>query len=165
MHATTDFFRGYCLFTTTFAWRSLTTGGTCITQPSRPRGRSHSQCCCVAFPGAVIAITTINTSSSFSHACACHAYIHVCMYVYLPKFKNKCTTTMIPIAVPWVFYSNNIICFRTKYGANLEIRFCQVFFLINLSIHQDPRNNWRVPFKIQNFARFSVGRRPSNEVI
>ena len=49
MHATTGFFLGYCLPTTTFAWRSLTTGGTCITQPSRPRGRSHSQCCCVVF--------------------------------------------------------------------------------------------------------------------
>ena len=34
-------------------------GATCIIiQPSRPRGRSHSQCCCVASPGAVIAITT-----------------------------------------------------------------------------------------------------------
>ena len=43
MHATTGFFRGYCLLTTTFAWRSLTTGETCIIQPSRPRGRSHSQ--------------------------------------------------------------------------------------------------------------------------
>ena len=87
MHATTGFFRGYCLLTTTFAWRSLTTGGTCIIQPSRPRGCSHSQCCRVTFPGAVIVVTTI--SSSFSHACACHFYIHVCMYVYLPKFNNQ----------------------------------------------------------------------------
>ena len=82
MHVTTGFFRGYCLLTTTFAWRSLTTRGTCIIQPSRPRGRSHSQCCCVAFSGAVIVLTT--TSSSFSHACACHVYIHVCMYVRVP---------------------------------------------------------------------------------
>ena len=29
-------------------------------------------------------------------------------------------------------------------------------FCINLSIHQDPKNNWRVPIKIQNFARFSL---------
>ena len=44
-------------------------------------------CCCVAFPGAVIVLTTI--SSSFSHASACHVYIHVCMYVYLPKFNKQ----------------------------------------------------------------------------
>ena len=30
------------------------------------------------------------------------------------------------------------------------------FYFINLSIHQDLENNWRVPFKIQNFARFSL---------
>ena len=36
MHASTGFFRGYCLLTTTFAWRSLTTGRTCTIQPSRP---------------------------------------------------------------------------------------------------------------------------------
>ena len=88
MHATTGFFRLNCLLTTTFAWRSLTTTwGTRIIQPSRPRGRNHSQCCCVAFIGAVIVIAT--TSSSFSHACACHVYIHVCMYVYLPKFNEQ----------------------------------------------------------------------------
>ena len=65
----------YLVLITTFAWRSLSTGGTCIIQPSRSRGRSHSQFCCVAFPSTVIVITT--TSSSFSHACACHVYIHV----------------------------------------------------------------------------------------
>ena len=68
-----------------------------IIQPSRPRGRSHSQCCCVAFPGAVIVITT--TSSSFSHACACHVYIHVRTCTYRNSI-NECTT-MIPTAVPW----------------------------------------------------------------
>ena len=67
-----------CLTTTTFAWRSLTTGATCIIQPWTPRERSHSQCCCVAFPGARIVITTLSTS--FSHAYACHVYI-TCMYV------------------------------------------------------------------------------------
>ena len=135
----------YCLLTTTFVWRSLTTGGACTIQPSRPRGRSHSQCCCVAFPGAVIVITT--TSSSCSHACACHAYIHVCTCTYRNSI-NKCTT-LIPTAVPWgLFYSNFIICFGAKYDANLDVMPCQVYF-INLSIHQDPKNNWRVPFKIQ----------------
>ena len=37
----------------------------------------------------------------------------------------------------------------------LEIMSCQVLF-INLSIHQDPKNNCRVPFKIHFFARFSL---------
>ena len=72
---------------------------------------------------------------------------------------------MIPTAVPGgFFYSNFITCFGTKYDANLEVMSCQVYF-VNLSIHQDPRKNWRVSFKIQNFARFSLGRRPSNKVI
>ena len=30
------------------------------------------------------------------------------------------------------------------------------FYFINLSIHQDPITNWRLPFKIQNFAHFSL---------
>ena len=90
--ATTGFFRGCCLRTTTFAWRSLTTGGTCITQPSRPRGRSHSQCCCVAFSGAVIVIAT--TSFSFSHACACYVYIHVCVRVST-KIQQKKKNALI----------------------------------------------------------------------
>ena len=56
---------------------------------------------------------------------------------------------MIPTAVPWGFaYSNNIICFGTKYDANLEMLSRQ-FYFINLFAHQDPNNNWRVPFKIQ----------------
>ena len=38
---TTKHAPSYCLLTTTFEWRSLTTGGTSIIQPSRPRGRSH----------------------------------------------------------------------------------------------------------------------------
>ena len=72
---------------------------------------------------------------------------------------------MIPIAVPWgSFYRNFIICFGTKYDAILEDISSQILF-INLSMHQDPKNNWRVPFKIQYFARFSLGRRPSNKVI
>ena len=36
---------------------------------------------------------------------------------------------MIPTAVPWgFFYRNIIICFGTKYDANLEIMSCQVIF-------------------------------------
>ena len=44
---------------------------------------------CVAFPGAVIVITT--SSSLFSHACACHVYIYiiVSMYMYLPQFNRQ----------------------------------------------------------------------------
>ena len=72
---------------------------------------------------------------------------------------------MIPTAIPWEFFhSNIIICFRTKYDANLKVMSCQVLF-IDLSIHQDPKNNWRVLFKIEIFARFSLGRRPSNKVV
>ena len=123
----------YCLLTTTFECRRLTTGGTCLIQPSRPRGRSYSQCCCVNFPGAVVVITT--TSSSLSHACACHVYIHRCMYVYLPKFRNKCTSTVIPTAVPsGLFHSFITIWLRTKYDANLEIVSYQVLFYQSLHI-------------------------------
>ena len=96
-----------------------------IIQPSRPRGRSHSQCYCVAFPGALIVITT--TSFSFSHACACHVYVHVCTCSYRNSI-NKCTT-MIPASVSWgVFYRNFIICSGTKYDASLKVISCQVFF-------------------------------------
>ena len=71
---------------------------------------------------------------------------------------------MIPTAVSWgVFDSNIVICFETKYGANLEC--LAKFYFVNLSIHQDPKNNWSVPFKMHFFARFSLGRRPSDKVI
>ena len=75
---------------------------------SRPRGRRYSQCCRVAFLGAVIVITT--TSSSFSHACCCHTYLSmsVCTCIYRSKI-NKCTTTMIPTAVPWGFFSFTLL--------------------------------------------------------
>ena len=72
--------------------------------------------------------------------------ISMCVRAYRNSI-NKCTT-MIPTAVPWgFFYSNFIICFGTKYDSNLEVISCQVFF-INLSIHQDPKSNWRVPFRM-----------------
>ena len=58
---------------------------TCVIPPSRPRGRSYSQCCCVAFSGAVI-VTTI-TSSSFQ-SCVRLPRLYPCMYVYLPKFNK-----------------------------------------------------------------------------
>ena len=78
----------YCLLNTTFKWRSLTTGGTCIIQLSMPRGRCHSQSCYVALPGAVIKITS--TSSSFSLAWARRVYIHVYTCTYRNSI-NKCT--------------------------------------------------------------------------
>ena len=62
---------------------------------------------------------------------------------------------MIPTAVLWDFFYSKYFLFWDKNDANLEIMSCQVFF-INLSIHQDPKNNWRVPFKIHFFARFSL---------
>ena len=45
-----------------------------------------------------------------------------------------------------ICFTVNILCVGTKYYANLEIMSCQVYF-INLSIHQDQSNSWRVPFK------------------
>ena len=90
-------------------------------------------------------------------------YIHVCTCTYRNSI-NKCTT-VIPTAVLWgFFYRNFIICFGTRYDTNLEVMSCHVYF-INLSILQGPKNNWRVPLKIQNFARVSLGRRPPNKVI
>ena len=118
----------YSLRTTTFEWRSLTTGGTCILRPSRPRGRSHSQCCCVAFPGAVIVITT--TSSSFSHARACHVYIHVCIYMYLPKF-NKQMHYYDPYRSTTGFFSVislDLFVLAQNITTILEIMSCQVLF-------------------------------------
>ena len=127
MHATAGFLRGYCLLTTTFAWRSLTTGGTCIIQPSRSRGRSHWQCWCVAFPGAVVVIST--TPSSFGYACSCHVCIHVLCTCTCRYPRNKCTSTMILTALPrGFFYSHLIFCFWTKYAASLEIMPCHVLF-------------------------------------
>ena len=115
MHATTDFFRGYRLLPTTFAWRSLTTGGTCIIQPSRSQECSHSQCCCVAFSGAVMVTTT--THSSFSHACACHVYIHV-VYVGTCTYRNsiiKCTTYYDPCRnIMGIFLQQSCCLFRDK---------------------------------------------------
>ena len=102
-------------------------------------------------------------SSSFSHACPCHVYVYPCMYVYLPKF-NKQTHYYNPYrSTMGIFYSNILICFGTKYDANLE--YLAKFYFINLSKHQDSKNNWSVPFKVHFFARFSLGRRPSNKVI
>ena len=52
---------------------------------------------------------------------------------------NKCTT-IIPTAVPWGFF-HSVICFGTKYYANLEIMSCQVLF-INLSITGEYRSKY-----------------------
>ena len=38
-------------------------------------------------------------------------------------------------------------------------------YFINFSMHQDPKNNWKVSFKIHFFSRLSLGRRLSNKVI
>ena len=73
---------------------------------------------------------------------------------------NKCTT-MIPTALRWRFCTANIVCFGTKYDANLELKSCQVLF-INLFMHQDPKNIWRVPFKIHFFFRTSRSSRSAS---
>ena len=122
--------------------------------PSRPRGRSHSQCCCVAFSGAVIAITT--TSSSFL-SCVRLPRLYPCMYVYLPKFSTQMhyydtyrSSTMR------IFLTVNIIfCFGTKYDANVEIMSCQVLFCQPL---HTSRSEEKLKSTVQNtiFARFSL---------
>ena len=53
----------------------------------------------------------------FSHASACHVYIHVCSYRYRNSI-NKCTT-MTPTEVLWGVFQVNMICFETKHDANL----------------------------------------------
>ena len=129
----------YGLLTTTFEWRSLTTGGTCIIQASRPRGRSHSQCCCVAFPGAVIVllppprlvmralvlrcglerkekeVSILRGPAQladlqgalcvpiYNLTLATSISMYVCTCTYRNSI-NKCTTTMIPTAVPCFFF-------------------------------------------------------------
>ena len=77
----------YCLHTTTFKWRNLTTGGTCIIQPLRRQGRSYSQCCCVAFSGGV----RCNRNHSYlflvlviMRALVTSISMYVCMYVCVP---------------------------------------------------------------------------------
>ena len=67
---------------------------------------------------------------------------------------------MIPTAVPWgYFYSNIIVCFVTKYDANLEC--LGKFYFINLSIHQDPKitGEYRSKYKILRASRFDGGLR------
>ena len=116
MHATTGFFCGYCLPSTTFAWRSLTTAGTRNILLWRPRGRSHSQCCRVDFrrAGTVITITSFSVQ-----LCIRLPRLYPCILVRVPTEirKKKCTTTtVIPTKVPWGTYYNSItICFRTTY--------------------------------------------------
>ena len=103
------------------------------TMPIRPnsRGRRHSQCCCVAFSGAVIVVTTtyyLLLLVLVMRALATFISMYVWTFTYRNSI-NKCTT-MIPTAVrgTMFFFSVNIICFGTKYYANLEIMSCQVLF-------------------------------------
>ena len=160
MHATTGFFRGYCVLTTTFERRSLTTGGgTYIIQPSRPLRRSHSQCCCFAFLGAVI---VINTNYLFLvWACVRLQHLFSCkvqMYVYPTKFDLPMHYTTTPTGFFLQFSSYyQTSSLRNKYCASFEICLGNLYF-INLSyspyINTHPKNNWRVAFKIHNVARF-----------
>ena len=41
-------------------------------------------------------------------------------------------------------------------GQNMTPICLAKLYFINLSIHQDPKNNWRVSFKIQKIAHFSL---------
>ena len=100
-------------------------------QPSRLGTQPLVKCCCVAFSGAVI----VSLPYRVSHACACHVYIHVRSTYRNSKFK--CTTTMIPTAVPWGLFLQRIlrsICFGTRIDDNLE--YCVTKFgFIDLSIY------------------------------
>ena len=67
---------------------------------------------------------------------------------------------MIPTAVPWGYLYNNIIivCFGTKYDANLEIMSCQVYF-INLSILRRITGVYRSKHKVLRASRLDGGLR------
>ena len=86
--------------------------------------------------------------------------IHVC--TYLPKFSNKMHYyyDLMPTAVPWGFiYCTSYILFVSgQYDANLGRMSCHVSCNqpLHTHVHQDPKNNWRVPFKTHFFARFSL---------
>ena len=68
------------------------------------------------------------------------------MYVYLPKFNEKMHYYDTYRSTIGIFVTVNIHYFRTKDDANLETMPSK-FYFINLSIHQDPKNNWSGPFK------------------
>ena len=54
------------------------------------------------------------------------------------------------------FFYGKYDLFWDKYDVNLEIVSCQVLLYQPLHVHEDPENNWRVPFKIQFYAHFSL---------
>ena len=56
-----------------------------------------------------------------------HIFIHVCMYVYLPKQNKQMHYYYDPYrSTMGIFFIYITICFGTEYDANLEIMFCQV---------------------------------------
>ena len=64
---------------------------------------------------------------------------------------------MIPTAVPWGFFY--IYIYNWGLGQHIPPIWKSCFAKFNfikLSIHQDPKNNLIVPFKIHLFARFSL---------
>ena len=81
---------------------------------------------------------------------------------YVPKFNNEMHYyyDIVPTAVPWGFcYSKYYSIFVLgQNAADLEIMSSQIFCyqLSHTHVHQDPKNIWKVPFKLQYFARFSL---------
>ena len=84
--------------------------------------------------------------------------------VYLPKFIKQmhyydpCRSTM----GNFLQYYHYLFWHKIwrQFGNNVLPSF--IYQPLHTSRSED---NWRVPFKIQKFARFSLGRRPSNKVI
>ena len=76
---------------------------TCIIPPSRPRGRSHSQCYRVVFPGAV---TVISTFSSF-WSCVRLPRQSPCMYVYknhqTMRYRDECMPLVSSVDTVYIY--------------------------------------------------------------
>ena len=113
-----------------------------ITTPSRPGTQPLVMLLCGFFWRS----SRIQLRPRFSHACACHVYIHVCACTYRSSINNY--TTMIPAAVPWSFFLHlKEFLFGTKYGANLEIMSCQGLFYQPL---HTPRSKEQLESTVQN---------------
>ena len=70
---------------------------------------------------------------------------------------NECTTTYDTYrGTMGIFFFSEYSLVWDKLWRQLGNNWLAEFYGINLFIHKDPKNNWRVPLKIQNFAHFSL---------
>ena len=75
----------------------------------------------------------------------------ISMYVRVPteiQDINALPGTIIPTTVPWWFLFQKTFLFWHKKWRQFGNNVLSCFYFINISIHQDPKNNCRVPFKI-----------------